>query len=425
VCSSDLAFVFINAIAGDLLLHFHTGVSANFGDSVLRVFEYILGDTGDSERTHIYGRFVFAVFWLSTALSIIYMLRPALVGRRFTGEEKARARKIVTEYGQNPSSYLALEDDKKLFFSKGAEGVVAYGKVADVMVVDGDPICAPDDFAQVLAEFKAFSADSSSGCIFLGATDVFLDEYRKFGYSSLKCGEEAHFDLCAYKLEGKSTAKLRQNIHHAERDGITVREYKPLAARDPKIEKAIEGISAQWLEGKKSDMLCFTIGGDGLDDPMDRRYFIAEDGNGKIVAYNVCLPYAGMKGYMVDVTRRLNDAPNGVTEMLVVEGFRLLREEGALYGSMALAPLSNVLGDEGKDPLESKLLALMYEHFNRFYGLKDLRRSKEKYGPTSWNPQYFVYSGKRLTPALAYATVAIQNPDGVKGFAKSLLPDRG
>jgi phosphatidylglycerol lysyltransferase len=171
-------------------------------------------------------------------------------------------------------------------------------------------------------------------------------------------------------------------------------------------------------------MLSFTVGGDGLDDPMDRRYFIAKDESGKIVAYNVFLPYAGMKGYMADVTRRLDGAPNGVTEMLVVEGFKSLKEEGARYGSMALAPLSGVLTGEGKDSLESKLLALIYEHAGRFYGFKDLRRAKEKYGPTSWNPQYFVYTGKRLTPPLAYATIAIQIPGGVKTFAKSLLVPR-
>jgi phosphatidylglycerol lysyltransferase len=91
---------------------------------------------------------------------------------------------------------------------------------------------------------------------------------------------------------------------------------------------------------------------------------------------------------------------------------------------MALAPLSGVLDDEGKDSLESKMLALIYEHAGRFYGFKDLRRAKEKYGPTSWNPQYFVYSGKALTPPLAYATVAIQNPGGVKSLAKSLLPTK-
>jgi phosphatidylglycerol lysyltransferase len=108
----------------------------------------------------------------------------------------------------------------------------------------------------------------------------------------------------------------------------------------------------------------------------------------------------------------------------VVEGFSAFKAEGIMQGSMGLASLSKVLDGEGKGSTDAWFLNLVYEHLNRFYGFKNLRQAKEKYGPTDWTAEYFVYTGKHLSPQLAYAAVAIQSPVGLKGFAKSLLPQK-
>jgi len=342
------------------------------------------------------------------------------VHRITSPEDKARVRELVLKYGQNASSYLALEDDKTLFFGKDVDGVVAYGVVHNVIVVCGDPICAPENFGQLLAEFKAFCADCSDQCIFLGTTAAFLKEYEALGYHHDKCGEEAVFKLSDYQLAGGKMQKLRALINHANKE-VTTFEYKPNEKRDTEIEKGIDAVSEAWLEGKKSGQLGFTIGGVGLDDPLDRRYFYAVDKDDNIVAFNVFLPYAtpdGM-GYLADVTRRVPHAPGGVTEKLIFDGFMTFKDEGAVFGSMGLAPLANVHEEGIKDDMTVKFLEFVYDKCNKFYGFKDLHHAKEKYSPTVWAPGYFVFSHKNITPELAYATVKIQNPGGIKDFLLS------
>ena len=72
--------------------------------------------------------------------------------------------------------------------------------------------------------------------------------------------------------------------------GIDVYEYKILEKRNAALEVEFNRITDEWLEGKKSSMLKFTMGTLGLDDPMDRRYFYAVDESGSMVAYIVlCL----------------------------------------------------------------------------------------------------------------------------------------
>lgn len=43
-----------------------------------------------------------------------------------------------------------------------------------------------------------------------------------------QCGEEARFALADYEISGKKGAKMRMNINHATKAGVTVSEYRPL-----------------------------------------------------------------------------------------------------------------------------------------------------------------------------------------------------
>jgi len=414
-----LGIVVLNLIIGQVVLHRRDGVGAFALGPMLTWLSNAL--TGATDPLPRYAWFVFILFWGSAAGCLLLILHAATIGRLMTNEERQRARDLVLRYGQNPHSYLTLEHDKRLFFGHAVEAVVAYGVVGDTVVVLGDPICAPDNFVVALAEFRSFCETVASGCIFLGVTQRFLPKYREFGYQITKCGEEARFDLATYAMAGSAAAKARGKVSRARRAGITVREYQPAAKREHATEAAIARVSREWLRGKKSGALGFTVSGNDLDEPMDRRYFVALDDTGTVCGYNVFLPYDAGAGWLVDITRRCPGAVPGVTELLVAEGFNVFKQEGATSASMGLAPLTNVVDQDGNGSADEKLLNQIYQRFNRLYGFKDLQTAKKKYGPTGWRPLYFAYTGKHLTPQLLYATIAVQAPRGLGAFARSLV----
>jgi phosphatidylglycerol lysyltransferase len=284
----------------------------------------------------------------------------------------------------------------------------------------GDPVCAEEDFAQLLMDFRDYCAKREYQCIFMGTTNQHLKVYETLGYHYVKCGEEARFALADYQISGKKMAKMRMNINHAKNAGFETYEYKPNERRNPEIEKAFKAVSEDWMKSKKSGMLSFSIGSVGLEDPMDRRYFYAKDASGKIQAFNVFCPFLGMGGWMADITRRTNDCPGGATEKIMYDAFMVFKEEGYPWASMGLSPLSNVREGE-EDSLTAKFLEFVGEKGNRFYGFQDLHRAKEKYAPSDWEPGYFVYSGSMLTPQMAYAAVRIQNTGGIGDFMGSFL----
>ena len=372
-----------------------------------------------SHSAHMLELMMFWFSWGCILAAILCAVRPWIQKQAHGSQEIQHARTLLNLYSQNPCSYLALEDDKCLYFGHSVDGVLPYGTVGDTIVVNGDPVCRDEDFPVLLAEFKEFCQNSAHNIFFLGLTDYYLREYEKQGFGLVKSGEEARFKLADYEISGKKGAKMRMNINHATKAGVTVHEYKVLEKRDPALDREFDRITDEWLDGKKSGMLQFTMGTVGLEDPMDKRYFYALNSDGKMVAFIVFVPFLGKNGYMADVTRHGKDAPSGVMETIIYEAFQVFKEEGIGYGSLGVAPLAG-LSAESKNPME-RLLQFIYDHLNACYGFRDLYRAKEKYSPTEWVPSYYAYLPKYPTLSMLYAAVEIQNPHGIRGYILTLL----
>lgn len=372
-----------------------------------------------SRETHVIELVTFWFSWSCILASILYAVRPWLLRPVSHALDLVHARTLVNLYSQNPSAYLTLEDDKLLYFGQKVDGVIAYGVVGSTIVVNGDPICAENDFPVLLAEFKEFCQRSAHNLFFISVTDHFLEEYKKQGFGWVKNGEEARFRLADYEISGKKGAKMRMNINHARKAGVIVHEYCPLKQRAPQIEASLDRITSEWLQQKKSSMLTFVMGTVGLENPMDKRYFYATDADGKIVAFIVFVPFLGKNGYMADVTRHGTDAPSGVMETILYDAFQVFKNEGIEYGSLGVAPLAG-LENDSSNPVE-KLLRFAYDHLNDCYGFRDLYRAKEKYSPTEWVPSYYIYLPKFPTPDMFYALVTIQNPHQIREAAEDLI----
>ncbi|MCL2337904.1 MAG: phosphatidylglycerol lysyltransferase domain-containing protein, partial [Firmicutes bacterium] len=166
-----LLTVLFNAVIGRANLSAHIGKPVSLGESLGNTIGILFGENSGFPA---YEWFVFCFVWLCAAACVILVLRSAIIDKRITKVEKARAHGLVKKYGQNPTAYLTLEDDKHLYFGQEVDGVVAYGEVGGVVVVNGDPVCAPDDFVCLLAEFKAFCARHSYQCVFISVTELFI-----------------------------------------------------------------------------------------------------------------------------------------------------------------------------------------------------------------------------------------------------------
>lgn len=366
----------------------------------------------------IYIKSAIAINWTGIIFVLLLILKPLVYQPIVTAFDRERIRKLLKLYGENPTSYVSVENDKKYYFSKEVEGAVVYVVTAGVAVCVGDPICSDEDMPLLTTEFLTYCRQNNLDICFCQTIDKHLPLYTELGFGSTKYGEEAMFDLETYNLKGGKAAKIRNAINHATALGIYVVEYCPLKSRDNHLEQQITEISNEWLKNKKSGELSFMLGTVSLDNPRDRRYFAAFDSSNEMLGFIVFSPFLGGKGYFADVTRRKAKAPIGVMEKITIEAFRIMKTEGVKWGSLGLAPLANVSA-EGN--VTGKLLEIIYEKFNSFYGFKKLHHYKKKYGPTSWESRYLVYHPKIFTPKIAYSIIKAQNPKGVTDFLLSQL----
>ena len=361
--------------------------------------------------------------WIFVICALFYILKPVVYDPIIKTKDREKVARLVSLYGENPMSYLAMEEDKKYFFGKSVDGVIAFAVVNDVATVCGDMICSDEDGGVLLSEFMEFCRENHYSILFLNTTNRFMEIYKLMGFGSTKYGEDACFLLSEYNLAGGTVAKVRAAINHANKHGITVCEYRPNIKRDKDIEKEIQEVSDEWLQQKKGGELSFMMGSIGFDKPRDRRYFISRDANGKMLGFVVFNPYDSKKAYLAEVTRRRKDAPQGVMEKLIYDGFMALKEDGAIWGSMGLVPLANVKED-GDDTFTAKIFDYVYENLNQLYGFKTLHHAKKKYAPTDWQSRYIVHYPKTFTMNMAYAIVKVQNPKGLKGYAIDILKEK-
>lgn len=390
----------------------------DFGDALYKAIKLLfLMDIEYKNRTgRIFAESAIIFNWICILSSCILVLKPLIYNPMISKRDREKVRKLIIKYGENPISYLALDNDKRYYFSNLVEGTVAFTIVADVAVCCGDIICADEDGKTFLLEFMSFCRENRLQIVLLNVSEKFLRLYRELGFGYVKYGEDAMFKLSEYNLKGGKIAKVRAAINHANKCGITVEEYKPLKLRNMKIEDEMNEITRRWKENKNGEM-AFMLGGVELDNPMDRRYFFAKDQNEKMLGFVVYIPFDGEKGYLADVTRRLPDAPQGVIEKIIYESFMIMKNEGVQWGSMGLAPLANVREND-KTAITGRLFEFIYENLNNLYSFKTLHHSKQKYSPTQWESRYMVYHPRIFNPQIAYAIVKVQNPKGIYSLIK-------
>lgn len=367
----------------------------------------------------VYANFSMGLNWLFIILGLFLILKPLVYDPYISKQDRLMAYHIVSKYGQNPIAYLALEEDKKYFFSSDQSGVIAFAVVGNVAVCCGDMICQDKAAPELLAEFMAFCKKNAYSIAMINVTDHYMPLYRLLGFDGTKYGEEACFKLEEYSLAGGKVAKTRAAINHATKAGIQISEYKPQVQRDRALENEINEISKEWLTLKKSGELVFMVGSVGLAEPYDRRYFVAKDVAGTIQGFVVFIPYAKGNGYLADVTRRRPHAPQGVIEKTIYEAFMLFKEEGVEWGSLGLAPLANIREEHTKAKLTTKLFEYIYENLNALYGFKQLHHAKQKYAPTHWQSRYLIYYPGKFTPKIAYAIIRVRIPNNLKN---TLMP---
>ena len=352
---------------------------------------------------------------------------------------------LIRAYGGHTLAFFGLAPENAHFLAPGGEGLVSYRLTSNVVIVLGDPVCAPGAVEQVTRHFLDFCALHGWCVAFYQVYPEHLATYRALNLHAFKIGEEAIIDPQTFTLSGSAMAKIRFNCHHAEREGVSIQWYEgvPPAAAMHQLEQ----VSSVWLEhraGKDASETGFSMGRlDELIETAQRADTVADlstssNGSHRTVPRLVtgvattcsgeacaCVTFtpiygsstgeatapgnqSGVQGWgwTVDLMRRTPEAPRGVMELLLVHAIERFRSCGAQLVSLGVVAWADTRQE--MTPLQRQLASFVTDRLHLLESRRTLFTFKEKFHPR-WQSRYVVASATLALPKIALAVLRVRN----------------
>ena len=314
--------------------------------------------------------------------------------------------------GYNAHALVGISPGIRSWTSTEAEGAVAYNEFGKVWLVPGDPLASTENLAQVTKGFLRAARAKGRVVGFMPATEQFAKESSRLGLRAVRVGAAPYFDLATWAPRGDRAKKARAGVNQARRAGLRVVEVPEV---DERLVRETACLCKSWLTTRRSAIKfswLFSI--DLFQHNERKKYFTARDPSGKLVGFLAASPIPARDGWYLEDVLRAKDAPNGTTDLLVVEVLELLRRDGAKLATLGTAPMAmegRVDPDVHVSSVLSKATRLIATCFSAFYNFGGVRRFKTKFAPSWWESEYVLISRE---PTAA--------PRVLRAFVQAIVP---
>ena len=283
----------------------------------------------------------------------------------------------LVRYGSNSFSTCLLYDRVSCFRCRACDGFIGFVASNGVCISLGEPVTSPLDYVTAAREFLAYCLEQGKGCVFVYVGEAFVNATSDIPWTRAVLGDDMIFDIPSYAPRGDRAKKVRSARNHAVKRGAVVREYDPGNARDPFLERQMVAVGRRWLKSLHRFQMRF-LELDLFKMAELKRYFYAAV-DGKVVGVLTCLPIYARNGYLLEDLIRDPDAPNGTTELLVLEALRRFKEEAIDIATLGLSPRVELHRDWGFSWWQVVLTRLGIRLADNTSGLHDLYHYRKKF----------------------------------------------
>jgi lysyl-tRNA synthetase class 2 len=408
--------IVVYAEAGALLLGHNVRVILAFGSSTHSVpfpVASFLGLWTDAPTViylgpqgHWFRQSLHAIVALGIIYVVVKLLQPLIPMSPATLEEHRRARALFMRYGSDALSYFHLRADRSYIFAPGERGFISFVVRGDLALLGGDPVAAPRAMGEVVRHaLDVLAAQGFKVCV-VGASTRAMQVYREAGMHAIKIGEEAVIDLPAFSRDHLAK-RVRRAARHIEALGIEI-ATGTTATLDPRLIGQCEAVSRAWLAVHGEQEQGFSMTSGPLPGPhtTDHQIVMAADrseGAPRLLGFVTLAPIPAARGLSLDHMRRLPDAPNGLTEALIIHASEQYRDAGYSMISLNFAAFCDKECPDGEGAALLATRKAIFEHV-RHLPLRSLYMFNKKFEPT-WSCRYWLYQGASSLPAAAYATI--------------------
>ena len=423
VFAAAALFTLVYGVLGLNFLDRHFSIDFDWAQSVRQVWiMFTQFDAPDVVPITPFGRYfadsIYIVASVTMGYALLALVRPVLVRHPANPAERARAKRIVEQYGKTSLAWFALSADKSYWFSEGGS-VIAFVVSRTVCLALGDVIGPPGDVLPALLGFCAFCARNDWQPAFVATEPDGLAQYEEAGLSTLCIGYEAIVPVRDYSLAGGRSKDIRGRVARLEKLGYAARLH-PAPLPDTLLEE-LRSVSDEWLSLVRGGEKSFFIG--AFEDDYIRHcpVMAVHDPDGRVCAFANLYPEFGRNEATIDLMRRRRMGENGIMELLFVSLFFWAKEHGYDTFNLGLSPLAGV-GHDTNDPAGERALRFIYERSRKYYNFQGLHGFKSKFHP-QWSPRYLIYPNASSLPAVALAVIRAHAGEnflwnGLRGFSK-------
>ncbi|MFT3893299.1 MAG: phosphatidylglycerol lysyltransferase domain-containing protein [Anaerolineales bacterium] len=405
VLLASLAFTLLYGVIGFYLLDKHFKIGFGWWAAIKQtivMFTQFYDPGLQSLPVTKFGKYfsdsIYVVSAVTMSYALFMLLRPVLNCRPASEEERSHAWEIVRAHGRTSLARYAVLNDKKFFFSSNGT-LISHVVENRVALVLGDPIGAPEDIPNAIAEFKSYCAPNDWLTAYYQVMPTCLDAYRSADYDVLTLGQEAIVDLSTFTLEGSQNKTLRNSYNKMVKYGYHYDVLQPPFS--PRMLRELNSISDEWLGSRGASEMRFSLGW------FDEAYLntcpilLVRDREGFIEAFANIVTEFQNNEVTLDLMRHRSHVELGLMDFLFVSLFKWAQEQKYATFNLGLSALSGV-GEHSDDPVIERALHYTYENVNHFYNFRGLHAFKEKFHPT-WSSRYLVYPSPASLPAVSVA----------------------
>jgi len=368
----------------------HFGADFSLLSSIKIIFRmfFLFDESGLSPRTVFAQNFLYSIYISGGVVIsfILFSLVKPYFAKPYNSEEDGRlVSEIVQRYGQSPLDYFKTYPDKFYYIADDRDGFISFKITRHFAFVLENPVCKDEaSFRNLVRSFDNFCDENGFVSVYYRVPQDSLSIYKSLNKKSLLVGEEAILNLAEYSLDGGKMKTTRSAISRLTSEGCSFKVYEP-PIKEGLLQK-LEHVSDNWLESIGQKEVAFTQGVFDQAILKDQTILTIENTEEKVLAFLNIIPDYAPGEATYDLIRKIDDAPNGVLDMLLAKTFLYLKEKGYSSVNMGLAPLS---GFEGVN-LAEKTIRYAYENMKVFGHFKGLRKYKDKFFP-AWEKKFLIY----------------------------------
>jgi lysyl-tRNA synthetase, class II len=335
--------------------------------------------------------------------ALFLWLRPiSHVARQTVGERRV-ARALVDAYGRDSLSFFSLRRDKSYFFSPTRKSFLAYRVVAGAALISADPVGDEAEFDSLLEEFRRVARAHGWRLAVLGASEQHLERYRRLGLRAIAIGEEAVLHPAEFSLEGRPIRKVRQSVTRLTKAGYSLRVV-PAEEADEVLRAELDAVSESW-RGNQAER-GFTMSMDDLY-VAGTVFALAECPNGRIDGFLHLAPTPAGGGWSLSTMRRRREAPNGLTEYLIVETLAWAKEHEASEVSLNFCVFTDFLSPERAVTVPRRFVRRALLAADNVFQLERLYAFNRKFFP-EWRPRYLCVERLSDLPVVGLAYLHVE-----------------